>query len=640
MMTIKIRNAGLFTFFLCAVAVLKAESIDQLLEQVEESRELYRKTIDESSGIMLLYSRKDLERMQIRKLKDLLKSVRFFTYEEGVLGESILVPSGDNNSLSSMFRLYIDGHEVSSPIFGSAMLQFGEMDLGFVDHIEIYQGGNAIAFGNEPGLVTIRLYSKDPRREGGSTVSVSADTVGGSRAETCLSGVTGGGESLLFYTAVDWDKRKHVRIDGYDYSRDTHSYTIYGKFDPSDRVRLTGGYFGRDKDAFAGVGILHHPENPTDILWNHGYLDLTVNLPWQTVLELSADRSSHRIRLNDAGGAMLLPYPLPFTSFEGRFEESVYKALLHGEISQKSGAFKWGAEWTRKSYRIESMEFDHHRFQPQFGPNRLDIVSLYGEERYNFTPSDLIIGSVKYDHYSDNDGHDHGEKILRLGWIHLFSLDHSFKLFYNQNYLYPGFAYTSTYPNFFIANPDLDPERFRNVNGEWRIRRGPHEIKAGGAWQRAEDSIVIDASRRFVNARSTFETAKFYVDYRYDFDADNRIELEFYKGRFFQSGAQENSPMTGGYLRSYNRFGTWELYNELLYRQGYSYRPYLGPGPEIRVRNGWDYTVALRWHPNRNLTWSLKGENLLNRAIETPIFGLGAVPVTDRKITLSMEYFF
>jgi hypothetical protein len=286
------------------------------------------------------------------------------------------------------------------------------------------------------------------------------------------------------------------------------------------------------------------------------------------------------------------------------------------------------------------MEFDHHRFQPRFGPNRLDIFSLYGEERYNITPSDLIIGSVKYDRYSDNFGHDRGETILRLGWIHLFSLDHSFKLFYNQNYLYPGFAYTSTYPNFFNANPELKPEHFRNVTGEWRIRLGAHEIKAGGAWQRAEKPILIDATRRLVNARGSFEAAKFYFDYRYDFDADNRIELGLYKGYFLQSETKENSPMTGGYLRSYIRFGDWELYNELLYRQGYSYRPYLGHGPEIRIRNGWDYTAALRWHPNRNLTFSLKGENLFDRAIETPIFGLGSVPVTDRKITLSMEYFF
>jgi len=113
--------------------------------------------------------------MQAYTLKDILKSIPFFTYQEaGAATPGIAIATQVVNYMPT-FRLYIDDHEVSSTYFGSAFYVYGDMNLGFVDHIEIYQGGNGIEFGSEPSLSTIRIYTKKPSRENGSQVQVLTD---------------------------------------------------------------------------------------------------------------------------------------------------------------------------------------------------------------------------------------------------------------------------------------------------------------------------------------------------------------------------------------------------------------------------------------------------------------------------------
>ena len=76
----KICFACLIAFF---IFNLQAEDISELLQKLNNTEELYHKTKIESAGLLILYTRDDLERMQTYKLKDVLKSLRFFTYKEG-----------------------------------------------------------------------------------------------------------------------------------------------------------------------------------------------------------------------------------------------------------------------------------------------------------------------------------------------------------------------------------------------------------------------------------------------------------------------------------------------------------------------------------------------------------------------------
>jgi len=622
-----------------SVSLLKAETIDTLLNQLGREKALYKKTVDESAGIVIVYTRRDLDYMQVRTLNDLLKSVRFLSYEEGVVGESILAPSGAAHPLSSMYRLYLDGHEVSSPIFGSAMYQFGKMDLGFVDHIEIYQGGNAIAFGNEPGLITIRIYSKDPKREGGSTVSLNGDTIGSLSSRFCLTRYDSN-SSQLGYLSLSRARYKKYPAHGEELSRDTDSLTLYGKYIRPGSVKVVAAHFQNRKDAFAGPSISQTPEDPNRISWRHSFIDLTWDLPGEKTFTLSADLSRHHMQFTDPGGIIFNGAKAPFTSFDGAYSESVYKASLRGRIDQKQGELKWGTEAIFKGYQVDYAYFDTTPAPPQSGPSRLTILSAYAEESWHPDPTNLLIGTFKLDHLRNNLSREDTEYALRVGWIHLFSMESSFKLFYNRTYLYPGFGYTSTYPKPVRGNPDLGSEHFQNVIGEWKYQTDKQVFKVGGLWQEKQDAIIYDpAHNSFANYTDTMSAVKVYLDYSYRFNNNHRIEMEYYRSHTLQNSASR-SPIAGGYLRLYDTFGDWDVYNELVYRQGYTYPLPTPLGGSISIPNGWDYTVGIQWHLRHNLTLSLEGKNLLNRALESPVFGLGAVPISDRKVSFGVEYFF
>ncbi|MBL6973380.1 MAG: TonB-dependent receptor, partial [Sulfurimonas sp.] len=72
---------------LLLLSSLCAQDLDTLLENYQKESDLSQKTKDESAGNLIVYTRDDLERMQVESLKDILKSLRGFTYLENRFGQ-------------------------------------------------------------------------------------------------------------------------------------------------------------------------------------------------------------------------------------------------------------------------------------------------------------------------------------------------------------------------------------------------------------------------------------------------------------------------------------------------------------------------------------------------------------------------
>ena len=69
----------LISFF---ITVASADDFDTLLHDYHQASDLSLKTKNEAIGNIIVYTRNDLERMQVNSLKDVLKSMRFFSYRE------------------------------------------------------------------------------------------------------------------------------------------------------------------------------------------------------------------------------------------------------------------------------------------------------------------------------------------------------------------------------------------------------------------------------------------------------------------------------------------------------------------------------------------------------------------------------
>jgi len=630
--------------FLIGIIVLvnsQAEDLSQLLQKLDNKKELYHKTKIESAGLLIVYTKNDIEKMQIHTLKDILKSLRFFTYKEGYVGEPALSPSGGSSVLSSLFRLYIDGHEVSSSIYGSSIFQFAELDLGFVDHVEIYQGASAISFGNEPGLVTIRIYSKDPKKEQGNTVTLQGDTQSGFHSSILCTQATNK-HSLLVYALGGKTNRENIANGTTNYSKDSTHNNFYAKYNFEDKGSLAVGYFTKKKDAFVGVGMAHTPINPNSIEKKHAFVNFNYTFSNALKLELSADDMQHRLLFSDSNQIRIVQNPNPFTYFDGKFSENIFKSTLKQNIKHKQGNFIWGLQGIYKSYDIKHMKMDGVNFASQSGPTKLKILSAYTEESFNIDENNLLIGTLKIDNYSDdyNSASD-TEYIARVGYIHLFSPSFSSKFFIAKTYLYPGFAYTSTFPNSYFSNPSLGAEHYDHFSTEFEYKLKNDTFKIGGAYAIAKDGITMNPSTHsFTNIEQKIKTSRIYTDYSHSFNLLNTISAEIYTTYFIGDERSEKSSMSGGYIRSINTIGKFDIFNEIIYRNSYTYPLPAVIGGPIKIKAGFDYNIGITWNINHAFTASLKGENIFGKASQTPIYGLGGVDRSDKRVIAQVKYFF
>ena len=93
-----------------------------------------------------------------------------------------------------------------------------------------------------------------------------------------------------------------------------------------------------------------------------------------------------------------------------------------------------------------------------------------------------------------------------------------------------------------------------------------------------------------------------------------------------------------GVVRMFNRIGKAHISNEILY-----YRD------DYTKKNFYDYSAGITYHKTEDLSFSIKGTNLLNKAKETT-YGFQPLPGTtndtlsispiDKSIILSVEYTF
>ena len=120
----------LLLFLAFNITVFAEENFTSLLNAYKVESDLSHITKRESAGIVDVYTRSDLERMQVKTLQDVLKTIPSIHYTRTQNNlVSILEPTAAHSSLSAV-RLYINDHDMSSSSFGSAFLIWGELPIG------------------------------------------------------------------------------------------------------------------------------------------------------------------------------------------------------------------------------------------------------------------------------------------------------------------------------------------------------------------------------------------------------------------------------------------------------------------------------------------------------------------------------
>ena len=141
--------------------------------------------------------------MQAESLEDILKSLRLFGYSENRLGQPDILNQDPLPYYSSSVRVYLNETELLTSMTGSGLILFGNMELDFIDHVEIYQGFPSFDFGIEPATIVIRLYTKTAQHDEGGRVKVNLSTNGANKENVYYTNVEDGVSYFIYANRAD-----------------------------------------------------------------------------------------------------------------------------------------------------------------------------------------------------------------------------------------------------------------------------------------------------------------------------------------------------------------------------------------------------------------------------------------------------
>lgn len=616
-----------------------SQPLSELLRKYEEASALVNRTRKESLGHVVVFTREDLERMQARRLSDVLKSLRFFTVANNRFGVLSLFHYGEYIPMPREIRLYINDHEVSSLHTGSPFLVWENFPLDVVEHIEVYYGMGAIELGNEPAFLIVKVYTKEPRRENARTLRSSINSRGGYEGVFYSAYEVSSDFSYIFLLTDGLDNRKDYRLSGEKLSRDAlYRYAYLGLY--SKKVNLEIGYGFVRRNPFMGFavdGVAEEGRTRAEDL----YVVLTARptAGMKVVLSFDNHRRKHYERSESGLYIPVFADPDPLKNPKDFYENAFFnKVDLYVSKEFRS---KRNKLLTALSYKLYNSDIDARRYTRINGEevnvgetvpfNRQEIYSLIFEDQLSVSEGNLLVGGIKVDKYFRNGGFkDFEEFIGRVGLISVPRDWLTLKGFISRSYIPPYFYDTD------VSGRDLDTVKLPvSVTLEASVSLDALSLSIGGGYTEAKDLIVPDSRGLLMNAGGTYRFRPLFVSIDYRFSESGKLTAGY---STFLDPESRNLPTSGGFLRYTTSLRRFDAFAELVYRSGFNFRG-------RHVREGYDLSAGMAYRITENLSVRLKGENLLGRATEVPyvLYATGEVltlPVRERVLSASVDWVF
>ncbi|BBG66187.1 hypothetical protein NNO_1484 [Hydrogenimonas sp.] len=611
---------------LCGTTIaFSSDSMDDLLRAFKNESELSKITKSESAGFLDIYTRDELEKMQARTLMDVLK---LFTIP------NITRTSNNINQFTKptfpvmppfAIRLYVNDHDMTSSSFGSALMLWSEMPVEYIDHIEVYKSASSVEFGNEPGSVIIKLYTKKPEREEGGKIRLLADQRGSKEADIYHARTLKNGLSYLVYANAGDIERKSYENSGHSIDSDSHEQSFYANISKNGWC-LEGGSYRKAKDSFLGLGRTYTP-NYGEIESHHRYLQLEKVFENGLNIRAGYDHLDHHENESDDSGipAGAAGY---VTNYDLWLHDKIISFIAEKSFTHTKGKLLVGGFYKNKGLDVEG---DFDAATTSF-TNTLHLYSLYLEESYNFNPTTTFIASFKGDYYRyEKEIESKKEHIIRVGLIKNIG-PFQIKTFFTKTYYAVPFLYLYGPDNTpYKVNPELKfPEPALTSFGV-RYKEGRHTIDARMSLITVKNKVLTKPDGTLFNIPKGWYH-QYELRYSYEIDDRNRLKMDAYMGE--NASGLTMSPKYGAHIELFNSFDKIDLYNQVGYRSNFDYYG-------VNIEPTYDYTASLKYHVTRDLSVGLRGENIFGTGYRQSYSGLPySMPIFDRKFWINMEYLF
>ena len=584
-----------------------------------------QKTIDENKGHLVLYTREKLERMHAKTLKDVFMTTPVIYYHENRYALPDPLASGAFEPYRSNFvRLYIDGVEITQGWMGSGLALYGDMNIDFVDHIEFYYAVPSFETSVEPAYLTIFVYSKDPKRDSGGKLTL----LQGSRGYSTQS-ISYGEEREAYsyrYNLSHTDAKRTKIDNGTDHplSRDFERTQLFGYIKTENQIAHVQ-VMKKNTDSLAGLSLDATPLVSTvDYLNLHIDYGITFNAHWHAQF---AYEWLKRDILQFDDLPLLYPGESPFNRLDAVTKNSTYSAELTYKNRRGRHHIVAGLKGRKKILDGFSVKVGE-RLPLDFSQE--SILSAFFQDQYVLSEAELLTLGIEYSNiYRDAGINSDNLWQLRLGYI-----------FASDTWSYKAYIYRTM----FALDPfnrqvsryntgSVSPQTTRGLTQELSYMQDSYRARVMLLFMKDEDGLVQNMGEG--------ETQYFFGVFNYDyaFDIDNKINLQLYYARYKDIGPIDKLEDYSGYVSFSNTYEKFDFYNAVVWHQN-----------SIDHTHYFDVTSSLSWNASENLTLTLKGQNLLDRAKETSLFRVSpttgdllqplSISPVDRRVTLEMEYTF
>ena len=604
---------------------LQASEVETLLDDYNHKNDLSQKTIDENKGHLVLFTRERLERMHAKTLKDVFKTTPVIYYHENRYTLPDPLSGGTFEPyLSNFVRLYVDGVEITQGWMGSGLVLYGDMNIDFVDHIEFYYAVPSFESAVEPAYLTMFIYSKNPKQDSGGKLSL----IQGNRGHNGQSISYGEQkEEYAYMVNLSHTDAKREKIDNgtsRGLSRDFERTQLFSYVKTENQIAHLQ-VMKKNTDSLAGLSLDATPlVSQIDYLNVHMDYGIYFDEHWRA--QFAYEWLKTDINQED-DFPLIINNPLSPNRITSITKSSTYSAELSYKNTIGKHRIASGIKGRWKS--LDSVSLDGFGNIP-ISFTKENIFSLFFQDQYALSSVELLTFGVEYSKLYRNDSiNDDALLQLRLGYI-----------FTSESWSYKTYLYRTM----FALDPlsrqintqslnDVPAQVTRGLTQEVSYTKDDYRVKLMLLMMQDEDG--------FVQNTGSDKTQYFFTifNYNYDFDMDNKVNLQLYYARYKDIFNLDKLEDFSGYLSLSNSYEKFDFYNAVIWHQN-----------SIDDINYFDVTSSISWNASENLTFTLKGQNLLDKAKETSLFRISpttgsllkplSISPIDQRVTFEVEYTF
>ena len=625
----------LLLFFIASKVYSQSTDIDKLLTQYQSESELSKKTKKENAGTVLVFTRDEIERMQAETLKDVLKSVNIFRFAKNRLGEPDPVNIDPFIHNSKSVRVYLNDTELTQPLYGSGIAMFGNIELDFIDHIEVYNGFPSFEFGIEPANIVIRLYTKSAKHDEGSRVKFLLGSHGTNK-ENVYTSSQSDNLSYYIYANRSENKGKKYTVESQSIGSDTNENHFYGSL---GYQKHTFEFHALDKKQEALLGALPHGV-PYDSKYKKHYISASYS--YKSIEDLFSFDLSYISEMANFQQhyTATLPPVRNFLTLADKYDTDTVTAILKKKIKYENYDITMGTQYRHKNFDFSNIAMDgiDSGYGQQYSSE--DIFSLFLEGSVQLSQNHLVSLSAMVQHYH-RDKNVKDETPIQLKFAYIYAQNNWIaKTFLTSQQFIPE-PYMSTMTD---AN-SLKVEKYNFVTQEIKYEDAIKEAKLFVGYGNAKNLLIPDGLGGTQNAseESYVVLSSLALSYKFRQKDIIHFQADYFKTKLPYTTTTDNTFNHLNYrVRMLNSIQKFDIFNEIVVSTGYK-----DATGTKKTAPGYDYSLGVKYNATKDLHIGVKGENIFNKGLKQnfivttfPTLHTYDIPIIEQKFLLSIEYLF